>query len=72
MHLQRRRPSREPQAVTLERFAVKVDVEALRGLDLNPWQAGADEHAIESETIGQQVLQGADQLLRCRQNADVE
>ncbi|MNF94029.1 hypothetical protein D3C84_767260 [compost metagenome] len=56
MHPQRCRTSREAQAVTLERFSIEVDVKALRGFDLNPWQTRPNEHVVDSEAIGQQVL----------------
>ena len=39
MHAQRSRPRRETQVTTLQRFAIQIDVQPFRGLDLQPGQA---------------------------------
>ncbi|MNG32999.1 hypothetical protein D3C84_1191430 [compost metagenome] len=52
MHTQSRGTRRKTQAITLQRFAIKVDVKTFRDLDLDPRQTGAHKHVVDAKTVG--------------------
>lgn len=73
MHAQRSRPRRETQVTTLQRFAIQIDVQPFRGLDLQPGQACTDGHRLQTKNAaGQQRPQGTHHILRRRHDAHVE
>ena len=72
MHPQCARTHRKAQALAFQWLAIKIDVEPFRDLDLDPWQARADKHVVDAPTVHQQVLERPHDILRCREDADIQ